>query len=325
MFQQLNQVMQQIKHNNSTRTKYSSLRPVICLVFLLGMGCFLIVSCKKTPVWNVEERLTKTTDLPTSVYESSGLAIIQQQLWTINDSGNPPVLYQVAKDSDSLLHTLTINNASNNDWEELATDENNLYIGDFGNNGGNRQNLTIYEVPLSSMSAAFAEANYIRTLSFQYADQQLYNHPGNLHNFDCEAMIALGGQLYLFSKNRADQQCNLYQLDIANNNGVAQKMDSFDSNGLITGADYDLSSNTLALVGYRMPAADQFEAFVWLFYGFSGRDFFGGKQHFIDLKLYEQAEGIVFLETQKLLISTEVEMGGKGALFELNLNDLVLD
>ena len=42
------------------------------------------------------------------------------------------------------VRTIKIDNAKNDDWEELAEDDEFIYIGDFGNNNGKRKNLCIY-------------------------------------------------------------------------------------------------------------------------------------------------------------------------------------
>ena len=63
-----------------------------------------------------------------------------------NDRGDAANLYDIDGLSCSLLRIILITNATNEDWEDLAEDEDHIYIGDFGNNDGNTTNLRIYKI-----------------------------------------------------------------------------------------------------------------------------------------------------------------------------------
>ena len=77
-------------------------------------------------------------DLPGILKETSGLVLINGQLWTINDGGNPAGMYQVDTANGKILRTILIRNTTNVDWESITQDDSSVYIGDFGNNFGNR-------------------------------------------------------------------------------------------------------------------------------------------------------------------------------------------
>lgn len=278
-------------------------------------------ACKNNPPGILaQSELQELSALPAPVVESSGLAFINSALWTHNDSGNATDLYQVSQDTETLNHTLKINDVHNNDWEDLAIDEQFLYIGNFGNNGGNRQDLSIYKVALNQVHTNQIHTDIVQKIDFKYQDQNKFDHEAYKHNFDCEAMIAYGDSLYLFSKNHADQECNLYRLSSSDSSSMASKIDRFDSRGTITAADYQVDSKVLALLGYKFIAGDDMPAFLWVFYDFEGADFFGGKSTYIDLKLNSQAEGVTFIDTSEVLISTEAESGGKGKLYQLDIS-----
>ena len=55
-------------------------------------------------------------------------------------------LYELNVTNGNVSRTVTIQNAANVDWEDICTDDDYIYIGDFGNNSGNRTNLRIYKV-----------------------------------------------------------------------------------------------------------------------------------------------------------------------------------
>ncbi len=63
-----------------------------------------------------------------------------------NDRGDAANLYDIDGLSCNLLRIILITNATNEDWEDLAEDEDHIYIGDFGNNDGNTTNLRIYKI-----------------------------------------------------------------------------------------------------------------------------------------------------------------------------------
>ena len=83
-------------------------------------------------------------DLPAELTESSSLEIDSTgNFWSSNDSGGEPILYHF-NDNGELLHTVRITNHSNHDWEDISlVGDSIIYIGDFGNNLNDRQNLRI--------------------------------------------------------------------------------------------------------------------------------------------------------------------------------------
>ncbi|MGC9330764.1 MAG: hypothetical protein ACP5DZ_02675, partial [Bacteroidales bacterium] len=78
--------------------------------------------------------------------ENSGLVWLNGQLWTHNDSGNSNELFCVDTADCSVLRTVEISNAVNTDWEDICADEDYVYVGDFGNNNGDRTDLCIYKI-----------------------------------------------------------------------------------------------------------------------------------------------------------------------------------
>ena len=132
-----------------------------------------------------------------------------------------------------------------------AADDEFVYIGDTGNNGGTRQNLMIYKVRKDDV---MNKAEVIpEIISFRYAGQTKFND-SNRHNFDCEAFISKGDSLYLFSKNRGDFRTDVYALSKVPGDYVITASESFDTDGLVTGADYrgQDESGELVLVGYNI-------------------------------------------------------------------------
>ncbi|MBB78727.1 MAG: hypothetical protein CL844_06965 [Crocinitomicaceae bacterium] len=140
--------------------------------------------------------------LPSQLNEISGIEIINDTIFVaINDSGNEPILFLLNKEA-KILKTVKINGAENNDWEDLAADEEHIYIGDFGNNLNKRKELIIYKVKIKEVLLK----NEIESerIFFRYLEQKNFPpHKQNL-NFDSEAFFYDKDSLTLFTK------CNTY-------------------------------------------------------------------------------------------------------------------
>ncbi len=92
--------------------------------------------------------------LPEQIAETSGLIYYNGRLITHNDSGGNPELYELDPETLGITRVVQITNAENRDWEDIAQDEQFIYIGDFGNNSGSRQDLVVYKVPKSEYARA---------------------------------------------------------------------------------------------------------------------------------------------------------------------------
>ncbi len=257
--------------------------------------------------------IKRITKLNSKVEETSGLLYFQNNLWTFNDSGGLPELYEIDSISGEITKTLTIKNAQNIDWEDITQNENFIFISDTGNNSGIRTDLTIYKIdkkqiyPDSSNQTIFAEK-----ITLNYENQTDFNYTKN-HNFDCEAITYNNNQLLLFSKNRGDNNCNLYQIPCEKGNYIAKKIYSFDSEGLICGAELSPNHKELILIGYTK----KYISFLWIFSDFVGNDFFSGKRKKIVLEQDIQGEAVCYSVDNKVFISAEKTKICEAALYQL--------
>ena len=80
-----------------------------------------------------------------SIEETSGLEFFNDKLYTFNDSGNSADLFEIDKSNGKILKTFKTN-LVNKDWEALTSDSLNFYVGDFGNNKGDRKDLKILKI-----------------------------------------------------------------------------------------------------------------------------------------------------------------------------------
>ncbi len=204
------------------------------------------------PLFCFGQQFSFVTNLNSTVNETSGAIYLNNRLITHNDSGGDNALYELNLEDGTVIRTVTINNATNTDWEDITYDDEYIYIADIGNNNGDRTDLKVYKISISdyfdSDNTATAEA-----VSFNYVDQTDFT-PRDLHDFDAEALISYNNNLYIFTKNRGSYgTTNIYTLSKVPGSHQASKVDSIDySEGLITGSTYDSGSNTILLTGYTL-------------------------------------------------------------------------
>lgn len=257
-----------------------------------------------------------------TIEETSGLEWYNGLLWTHNDSGGKALLYGLHPETGKILQRIEIENVNNRDWEDITLDETYFYVGDFGNNAANRKDLAVYRFPLSAIPAEGDGKVKAEKINFHFPDQEVFIINWNSNNFDCESMIAGSDHLYLFSKNRGDQQSKLYSIPKEPGTYAAKLIDSFDSRGLITGAALDIETNMLALVGYTYKS---WQPFMWLFYDFENEDFFSGNSRRFDFPNLTtvQTEGIVFIAPYQLMISAESTKTFTARMFEFDVASFV--
>lgn len=242
-----------------------------------------------------------STILSPALNETSGIILWNNQLLTHLDSGNTANLYTIEINDLSNFNTIDLSGLINTDWEDIAQDEDYIYIGDFGNNAnGNRTNLKIYRIEKASLALPIAVVDEI---NFSYADQiDLSPQGGNNTDFDCEAMIVADNTIYLFTKEWVSQQTTIYALPNTLGTHSAVNQGSLNVNGLITGATYLDDKQLVVLSGYSAIL----QPFVYLLYDFPNNDFFGGNKRKINLNLpFHQVEGIDSVDGFNYFITNE--------------------
>ena len=242
--------------------------------------------------------------LSDEIDETSGLAFHNDRLWTINDSGGFPVIYAFDTITGEIVQRITVANSINVDWESLADDDEYIYIGDFGNNSGNRDDLTIYRISKSDIPSSGDGTIPSSKLTYTYSDYSGKVERKKDNNFDCEAFIADGDSLYLFSKNYGDQQTKLYRLPKVPGDYVAELITTYNTSGLITGADINKESREITLIGY---VNQSWVPFTWLLFDFEDRNFFSGNKRRIDMPnmVATQTESVVYTYGKNEFITSE--------------------
>ena len=204
-------------------------------------------------------RKYKIATLSDSLKETSGLTFLKDKLYTLNDGGNTNEIFEIDKNSGKILSKLKIN-FPNKDWEAITSDDEDFYIGDFGNNAGSRKDLAIYKTDF--------KGNYSKN-SFNYSAQDDFSTRYLSHNYDAEAMIFLNEKIHVFSKEWSSKNISHYIVDVQNSeNQSLVSLESFHAGFVITDAAY--FEGKLYVVGYTRKA----KVYMMIFEGNSEGLFF---------------------------------------------------
>jgi hypothetical protein len=289
------------------------------LVFLvLSNTSYYLYSQQTTVLYTIVEFPAipaKFCDLEEDMKETSGIIYYGGSVWTINDSGGEPEIYKIDKATGTVIQKVIILNGSNRDWEDITQDDDFIYVGDFGNNDGNRSDLKIYKFAKSEITAKKKVELNAEIIDLSYSDQKSFSESKHHHNFDCESMISFGDSLIIFSKNWADGKTRMYKMPKIPGQYQLDPLDTFDADGLVTGADYNKDSKKLVLIGYkdRLP-------FIYYFSNFNGRKFESDQVYRFNLNKMKdsQTEGIAWLNDETIIFSTEQTKSFSQQVFELN-------
>ncbi len=272
---------------------------ILAIVFWRCDSSFANEEPKKEPT---KEKVTLVTNqLPPQVREQSGMIWYNNLIWVINDSGGLPKLYAYNKNG-KLKRTVNIGNIENIDWEALAADKNNFYIGDFGNNYGSRKNLRVLKISKSQIDNTALDKVNAEIIHFKWSDQTDFSKRRHRHNFDCESLFAYNNKLYLFSKNWDNYKTRIYELSTEAGTYSISPKATVNVNFMVTGADVSPDGKVVALVGYKA-----YKTYMYFFYDYHNFDFTKGatKRIYLEKLGTAQTEGVMFDNNNNLYINTE--------------------
>lgn len=249
---------------------------------------------------------TLIADLSGELAENSGLSFLNNSIYSINDGGNSTIINELSINGSSVRNIL-IDSAQNVDWEAITTSETELFIGDFGNNSGTRNNLKIYRINKSdALQSDTVSSSFVQ---FYYPDQTNFSPQPNNNNFDCEAFIFFQDSLHLFTKGWANLYTKHYIVPLNNAEPVAAILkDSLFVDGLITDASIDAQTGNLLLLGYKNNGSNFYTSFIYLIFDYPNNQFFEGNKRRIELGnmlTLSQTEGITWKNQFSGFISSE--------------------
>lgn len=287
-------------------------------IFCAMTSLFLVGCNPKNPAEQPKEDTLKVEfSLPKKLKEVSGITLSKDQktIWAIEDQGNENVVYGLNRNGD-LVSEAVIENTENADWEDITSDlQGNIYIGDFGNNENDRQDLTILKVDLKNSSQATTKV--IQTTKFHYEGQTEFPPKKSNLLYDCEAFVEKDGYFYLFTKNRSkgfDGTFLVFQIPNKEGNFEAKligklKLEGGYNDAAITSASIN-SKNQIVLLTHKN---------VHLLSGFSANDFNSVKIQKISLNHNSQKEAVVFVDDTTLLIADEKDKKTGGNIYKFSL------
>ena len=280
------------------------MRNILLVVF---NSCWLIIFSQGLDLGTLNYSPIFVANLSNINAETSGLVYINDTLFSINDSGNQPVINAFKSIDGQHLASWLIQDASNIDWEALALSPDHFFIGDIGNNAGTRTTFDIYMFPreaiLSGNTTLVAQKR-----TFQFADQPNVPLSLNDHDYDCEAMFFWQDSLHLLTKNWQNLWTRHYVIPTEwQDTIVVSPRDSFNVNGLITDATLDASTGNIYLLGYKKELSGLYSSFMYRFENTNG-SFFNSDYRRIELGStlnLGQTEGLCFGDANKGWISGE--------------------
>ena len=247
-------------------------------------------------------------NLSTLINETSGLEFYNDNLITHNDSGGEPILYYLTTDG-KIVSKRKIEDVKNNDWEDITIDDKYIYIADMGNNYDTRNNLSIIKIHLDN------NINTSEQIKFNYPQQKSFKYR-KLSMFDAEGLISIDDYLLIFTKNRAKKITDIYRLPKTPGNYNAKKIGSLNTGSIITAADFDKSSNLLALTS----TISFNEYYLLIIENFSIE-----KKDDWNIKMFEipvgktQVEGIKIINSSTFWLTSEQEKKGDPKLFKIKI------
>lgn len=287
---------------------------------ILVVFAFILLSCNpkaQDSVTQAQDDLKTEFSLPKKLKEVSGIALSQDQktIWAIEDAGNKNVVYGLNRQGE-LITDVLVENAENNDWEDITKDASgNIYIGDFGNNENDRQNLSILKLDLKTDSQKSTKV--VQTTKFHYEGQTEFPPKKSNLLYDCEAFVEKDGSFYLFTKNRSkgfDGTFLVFQIPNKEGDFEAKlvgklKLEGGYSDAAITSASIN-SKNEIVLLNHKN---------INILSGFTVNDFSSAKIQKISLSHNSQKEAIVFVDDKTLLIADEKDEKTGGNVYQFSL------
>lgn len=215
--------------------------------------------------------------------ESSGVVAARRNpdlFWTHNDSGDGPFIYTFDRQGKN-RGVWRVAGAEAYDWEDIAAGpgpqkgQSYLYLGDIGDNGLKREQITVYRVVEPSVAPTDA-ANTKRSPHLtETADAIRLKYPDGKHDAEALLVHPTTGDLYVITKGTSTNSgvykatAPLSSTGTTTLTRIAQVRTPAVFGGLITGADISPDGRHVALCdyinGYEITLPDASKSFdeIW--------------------------------------------------------------
>jgi hypothetical protein len=197
------------------------------------------------------------------VTESSGLAVSRcnpDVFWTHNDSGDSSFIFAFAADGKT-LGTWSVSNAKNADWEDIdsykdASGKCFLYIGEIGNNQGERPQQGVYRIPEPAITPESASSGRKDPLATEPAEMLRFTYPDAPHDAETMMVHPKTGDIYVLTK-RVDGPSLVFRVKPSFNSAeparaekVAELAVPSVPNGLLTGGAISADGTRAVICDY---------------------------------------------------------------------------
>lgn len=257
--------------------------------------------------------------------------------WIHNDSGDSARLFAINGNGEVIFPSflsqnyhgtdtedgkqpwpgLAVEVAANIDWEDIAVDEEMIYVAEMGNNGNARRDLGVYVIPEPNPRAV-AHTRALKFVPVRYPEQKSF--PAEQWHYDVEGMFVFQEKLYFLTKHRQRGKASgweagtkLYRLDSMKTDefNVLTRVDTHDQISLVTGADLSPDGEHLVVLCYTQ---------LWVFERpVSGDAWLSAPSRMISLRLEQtkQAEAVTWRDNRTIIIGNE-----ESELFRVDLEDM---
>ncbi len=159
-------------------------------IFMLSKVLFLFLPlCIGCGFGQSSNKLYKKFTLEKSLHEISGLVADGKDLWAITDKPKA-VLYKLDS-KGKVQQEIDVTNASASDVECVTADDTYVYMGDTGDNDGDRDNRQIIKVKKTAIGKEKNEKVQGELIRFTFSDE-VKTDKKKKNNYDCEAILNLG-------------------------------------------------------------------------------------------------------------------------------------
>jgi hypothetical protein len=239
-----------------------------------AVAALFLISCNAT---SQHPQLTTHKVLGKHLKEISGITIANGKFYAITDKPNA-VFYEIDTASGNIKKEITIENATATDVESITSDGKFIYIGDTGDNDGNRTTRQILKIPVPADTASTSTVT-AEIINFNFPEEASVQKKKE-NNFDCESILSFGDSLYVFTKDRADKETHEYVIPKTPGTFAARYIATLSVKGLITDAAMAPSGKEAMLIGYKK---GHNYPFIIVLDGFKGNDFLSGTSKRIEL------------------------------------------
>jgi hypothetical protein len=235
------------------------MRPALSFILLLLLITGTL--CAQYGILPDTLRVKQGVKLPCALKETSGLALYDGLIWSFNDSGGKSVVYGMDPQSGKILRKIRVRRP-NHDWESITASPEGLWIGDIGNNRGQRKDLQLFFLAGDQLKKS-GKVSPKSTISVHHPEDDFPQIKGKGHNRDSEAIIFVRGNIYLFTKNRLNTDAYIAPISPDLPAQAIIPLDTLRAEMMVTAADYNETTDLLALSGYY--AYRNYLAFIPLF------------------------------------------------------------